>query len=70
MKWKTHVHCQRGSSRNAQRGFGFYIGLAVGHERKGIRAIRIDAELLSERTSLGQLDAGYPFVLFALEVWL
>jgi hypothetical protein len=23
---------------------------------KGIRAIRIDAELLSERTSLGQLD--------------
>ena len=26
------------------------------HERKGIRAIRIDAELLSERTSLGQLD--------------
>src|SRR5206468_9610380 len=43
-------------ARNAQRGFGFYIGLAVGHERKGIRAIRIDAELLSERTSLGQLD--------------
>ena len=37
-------------------GFGFYIGLAVRHERKGIRAIRIDAELLSERTSLGQLD--------------
>ena len=34
-------------ARNAQRGFGFYIGLAVGHERKGIRAIRIDAELLS-----------------------
>src|SRR3989440_4373031 len=43
-------------ARNAQRGFGFYRGLAVGHERKGIRAIRIDAELLSERTSLGQLD--------------
>src|SRR5207247_612533 len=43
-------------ARNAQRGFGFYIGLAVRHERKGIRAIRIDAELLSERTSLGQLD--------------
>src|ERR1700731_587656 len=43
-------------ARNAQRGFGFYIGLAVRHERKGIRAISIDAELLSERTSLGQLD--------------
>jgi len=37
-------------ARNAQRGFGFYIGLAGRHERKGIRAIRIDAELLSERT--------------------
>ena len=46
----------RKPARNAQRGFGFYIGLAVSHERKGIRAIRIDAELLSERTSLGQLD--------------
>ena len=56
MKWKTHVHCQRGSSRKAQRGFGFYIGLAVCHERKGIRAIRIDAELPGERTSLRQLD--------------
>jgi hypothetical protein len=33
-----------------------YMGLAVRHERKGIRAISIDAELLSERTSLGQLD--------------
>lgn len=33
-----------------------YIGLADRHERKGIRAIRIDAELLSERTFLGQLD--------------
>src|SRR5215471_9257398 len=43
-------------ARNAQRGFGFYIGLAGRHEYKGIRAIRIDAELLSERTSLGQLD--------------
>src|SRR3989442_3438879 len=43
-------------ARNAQRGFGLYIGLAGRHERKGSRAIRIDAELLSERTSLGQLD--------------
>jgi hypothetical protein len=41
---------------NAQHGFGFYIGLAVRQEGKGIRLIRIDAELLSERTSLGQLD--------------
>ena len=32
-----------------------FIGLAVRHERKGIRTIRIDAKLLSERTSLGQL---------------
>ena len=30
--------------------------LAVRQEGKGTRAIRIDAELLSERTSLGQLD--------------
>ena len=34
--------------------FGFYVGLAVRHERKGIRAIRIDAKLLSERTPLGR----------------
>src|ERR1700682_2710913 len=43
-------------ARNAQHGFGFYIGLAAGQEGKEIRAIRIDAEMLSERTSLGQLD--------------
>jgi hypothetical protein len=43
-------------ARNAQYGFGFYIGLAARQEGKGIRAIRIDAEMLSERTSLGQLD--------------
>ena len=42
-------------ARDAQHGFGFYVGLSVRHERKGIRAIRIDAELLSKRTSLGQL---------------
>jgi hypothetical protein len=42
-------------ARDAQHGFEFYIGLSVRHERKGIRAIRIDAELLSKRTSLGQL---------------
>ena len=29
--------------------------LPVRHERKGIRAIKIDAELLSKPTSLGQL---------------
>ena len=40
---------------DAQHGLGFYIGLSVRHERKGIRAIRIDAELLSKRTSFGQL---------------
>jgi putative tryptophan/tyrosine transport system substrate-binding protein len=38
-------------ARNAQRGFGFYIGLAGRHERKGIRAIRIDA--------VGLRDLGY-----------
>ena len=43
-------------ARNAQHGFGFYIGLAVRQEGKGTRAIRIDADLLSERTPLGQLD--------------
>ena len=43
-------------ARNAQHGFGFYIGLAVRQEGKGTRVIRIDAELLSERTSFGQLD--------------
>src|SRR5260370_34755924 len=49
---------RRGSpvGRNAQHGLGFYIGLAVRQEGKGTRAIRINAELLSERTSLGQLD--------------
>jgi hypothetical protein len=41
---------------------------AVRHERKGIRAIRIDADLLSERTSLRQLhrteaNTGQPAVV-------
>ncbi len=31
----------RNLARDAQRGFGFCIGLAVRHKRKGIRAIRI-----------------------------
>src|ERR1700722_17766004 len=43
-------------ARSAQHGFGFYIGLATRQEGKGIRLIRIDAGLLGERTSLGQLD--------------
>jgi pimeloyl-ACP methyl ester carboxylesterase len=43
-------------ARNAQHGFGFYIAFPLLHKRKGIRAIRIDTELLSERTSLGHLD--------------
>ncbi|SRR6266851_7697776 len=43
-------------ARNAQHGFGFYIALAARQEGKGIGVIRTDAELLSERTSLGQLD--------------
>ena len=43
-------------ARNAQGGFGFYVGLALRHKGKGIRTLRIDAELLRERTSLGQLD--------------
>jgi hypothetical protein len=36
-------------ARNAQHGFEFDIALTVRQECKGIRAIRIDAELLSER---------------------
>ena len=43
-------------ARNAQHGLGFHTGMAIRQEGKGTRAIRIDAELLSERTSLGQLD--------------
>src|ERR1700732_822800 len=46
----------RKRARNAQHGFGFYIALTVRDEGKGIRAIRIDPELVSERTSLGQLN--------------
>src|SRR5262249_2062786 len=53
-------------ARNAQRGFGFYIGLAGRHERKRIWAIRIDAELLSERTSLGQLHGNEPKIAAAI----
>ena len=43
-------------ARNAQHGFGFYIAFPLLHKRKGIRAIRIYTELLSEGTSLGHLD--------------
>jgi hypothetical protein len=43
-------------ARNAQDGFRFYIAVTVRHEREGIRAIRIYAELLGRRTSLRQLD--------------
>src|SRR5467141_204369 len=46
----------RKRARNAQHGCGFYIGPAVRQEGKGIRVIRINAELLSERTAAGQLD--------------
>jgi len=42
-------------ARDAQHGFGFYIGLAGCHERKRFRVVRIDPELFSEGTSLGQL---------------
>jgi hypothetical protein len=43
-------------ARNAQHSFGFYIGLAVRYERKGFRAIRIDAELLREKDFLRWLS--------------
>src|SRR5215510_5004693 len=43
-------------SCDAQHGFGLYITLPLPHKRKGNWAISIDAELLSQRTSLGQLD--------------
>jgi hypothetical protein len=42
----------RKPARNAQHGLEFCIGLAVRQEGKGTRAIRIDAELLREGTSL------------------
>jgi hypothetical protein len=41
---------------NAQHGFGFHITLTVRDEGKGIRTIRIDPELVGERTSFGQLN--------------
>jgi len=53
-------------ARNAQRSFGFYIGLAGRDEREGIRAVGIDAELLSKRTSLGQLDRNVAKVAAAI----
>jgi hypothetical protein len=56
MKWKTHVHRQRGSYAQCAARLGFYIALTVRDEGKGIRGIRIDPELVSERTSLGQLN--------------
>ena len=43
-------------ARNAQHSFGFYIGLAVRYGRKGIWAIRIDAELLREKDFLRWLS--------------
>src|SRR5262249_33650018 len=54
IRWKTHVHRQRGSSR-AMR-LRICIALTVRDEGKGIRTIRIDPELVSERTSLDQLN--------------
>ena len=54
-------------ARDAQRGIRIYIGLSVCHERKGIRAIRIDAELLSKRASLGQLHRNDAAITFAHE---
>jgi len=38
----------------------------VRHERKGIRAIRIDAELLSKRTSLGKLHRNEAKIVAAI----
>ena len=43
-------------ARNAQHSLGFYIALTVRDKGKRIWAIRIDPELVSERTSLGQLN--------------
>src|SRR5260370_42664805 len=42
-------------ARDAQHGFGFHIAVAGRQERKRLRAVRIDPELLGEGTSLGQL---------------
>src|SRR5262249_46170118 len=47
---------KRKLSGNAQRGFGPYKSLAVRYEREGIRVVRIDGELLGERTPVGRLN--------------
>jgi len=62
---------QRRLMLGARRQRRSHIGLAVRHERKGIRTIRMDAELPGERTSLGQLDRlrrGGPFYFTAANV--
>ena len=41
---------------NAEHGFRFYIGATFRHECKGIGMIRIDADLLGQGASFGQLD--------------
>src|SRR5262249_2067940 len=47
-------------------GFGLNIGVASRDECEGIRAVRIDAELLGERTALGQLDRNVAKVAAAI----
>src|SRR5258706_3245186 len=42
-------------ARDAQHGFGFHIAVAGRQERKRLRAVRIDPDMLCEGTSLGQL---------------
>ena len=67
MKWNTvGPPPERKFARNAQRGFGFYKGLAVRHEREGIWAIRINAELLSERTPFGHLHRNEAKIVAAI----
>src|SRR5262249_4695739 len=53
-------------ARNAQRRFGFYIGVDGRDALGRIRAVGIDAELLGERTSLGQLDRNVAKVAAAI----
>src|SRR5262249_41969909 len=53
-------------ARNAQRRFGLYIGVAGRDEGEGIRAVGIDAKLLGERASFGQLDRNIAKVTAAI----
>jgi hypothetical protein len=53
-------------SCNVQRGFGFHKAVAVRYEGEGIWVVRIDAELLSKRTSLRRLNSDEAEIVAAI----